>query len=160
MGHYIYMGLTMSISMKPICDVCMYIRMYAGICMHAYMCVCMYVCMHACMHACMCVCVCACVTNKQINSRILQQRRHHDIDPTLALCPPWCTCVCVCVCVCVCNKVKKLTYTPKTYTHTHNSPFEQILRYFARRPHTRPSSPPISTSLCGCLRRLTRSAAL
>ena len=88
MGHYIYMGLTMSISMKPICDVCMYIRMYARICMHACMCVCMYVCMHACMHACMCVCVCACVTNKQINSRILQQRRHHDIDPTIALCPP------------------------------------------------------------------------
>jgi hypothetical protein len=42
--------------------------------------------------------------------------------------------VCVCVCVCVCNKVKKLTYTPKTYTHTHYSPFEQILRYFARKP--------------------------
>ena len=84
----IYMRHTMSISMKSICDVCMCIRMYARICMHACMCVCMYVCMHACMHACMCVCVCACVTNKQINSRILQQRRHHDIDPTIALCPP------------------------------------------------------------------------
>jgi hypothetical protein len=85
---YIYMGLTMSISMKPFCDVCLYIRMYARIYMHACMCVCMYVCMYACMHACVCVCVCACVTNKQINSRILQQRRHHDIDPTIALCPP------------------------------------------------------------------------
>jgi hypothetical protein len=64
MGHYIYMGLTMSISMKPICDVCIYIRMYARICMHACMCVCVYVCMHAYMHACMCVCVCVCVCDK------------------------------------------------------------------------------------------------
>jgi hypothetical protein len=124
MGHYIYMGLTMSISMKPICDVCMYILMYARICMHACMCVCMYVCMHACMHACMCVC--ACVTNKQINSRMLQQRRHHDIDPTLALCPPWCTCVCACVCLCVCVCVcvcvqqseKAHVYPQNVHSHT------------------------------------------
>jgi len=79
---------TMSISMRSICDVCMYTcmyvythvctymhavcmytcmytRMYARIRMHACMCVCMY----ACMHACMCVCLRACMTNKQINSR-------------------------------------------------------------------------------------------
>jgi len=60
--NIIYMGHTMSISMKSICDVCMYIRMYARV--HARMHVCLYVCMYECMYACMHVCVSECVCDK------------------------------------------------------------------------------------------------
>jgi hypothetical protein len=40
--NIIYMGHTMSISMKSICDVCMYIRMYARMCVCVCVCLCLF----------------------------------------------------------------------------------------------------------------------
>ena len=71
-------------------------------------------------------------------------------------------CVCVCVCVCVYATKRKSSRVPPTRTLTHTIHLFNRSFGISRgglSPTLPPPLPPIPTSLCGCLRRLTRCAS-
>jgi hypothetical protein len=94
-------------TMKCICNVCTYVRMYACMYMCVYVCmyVCICVCMDACMHACMNVCVyvwrlhvvvrldvCNVVTHDYLRMSITKLTQRNPSQPLHMWCPSICIC--------------------------------------------------------------------